>query len=249
MAVIEFRIGAHVQCSDGVCGHVTEVIVDTHTWTVTHLVVEPPHRSGLGRLVPVDVVDTVTDEIRLRCTLASFERFEHAEKTELLPGSNGGYGGYGLGQAVPGAYIGRSSFGVIGGGINDAFDPVVHDTPPPGEVAVSGAAVHASDGDIGHVQGVIVDRCGDHLTYVLLQEGHLWGRKQVAIPIAAVARVDNGIRLNITKQQVEDLPSLEADGSWGKPVAGAAAPAEPASPVIGRPLSSAHHQGDQEERR
>jgi hypothetical protein len=248
MADTVLRIGAGVRCGDGVCGHVTEVVVDTRTWTVTHLVVEPPHRSGLGRLVPVALVDTVTDEIRLGGTRASFEQLEHAEKTELLPGSNGGYGGYGLGQAVPGPYIGRSSFGVIGGGITDAFDPVVHDTLPPGKIAVGDAAVHATDGDIGHVQGLGVDRGDHHLVYVLLQEGHLWGRKQVAIPIAAVTGVDDGIRLNITTQQVEDLPSYDVDGPPGEPVAGLATSTEPVSPP-GHLHLSAGHQGGQEEHR
>jgi hypothetical protein len=246
MAVREFRIAAQVQCTDGVCGQVTEVVVDKKTWTVTHLVVEPPHRSGLGRLVSVDLVDTVTDEIELRCTVASFERMVHAEKTELLPGSNGGYGGYGLGQPVPGPYIGRSSFGVIGGGLSDAFDPVVYDTLPPGEIAVGGAAVHASDGDIGHVQGLVADRGDHHLSYVLLQEGHLWGRKQVAIPIAAVISVDDGIRLNITKQQVEDLPSLNDECPRGDRLAGLARSAEPASPNIGHPALASEHHGGQE---
>jgi nucleotide-binding universal stress UspA family protein len=233
MAVTEFRIGAHVQCDDGACGHVSEVIVDTRTWTVTHLVVEPPHRSGLGRLVPLDLADAVADEIQLRCTLATFEQFGHAEKTELLPGSNGGYGGYGLGQAVPGPYIGRSSFGVIGGGITDAFDPVVHDTLPPGEIAVRGATVHATDGDIGHVQGFGVDRRDRRLAYVLLREGHLWGRKQVAVPIGAVTGIDDGIRLNITKQQVEDLPPFDVDGPPGEPVVGSMTATGPALPVTG----------------
>jgi len=45
------------------------------------------------------------------------------------------------------------------------------------------------------------------VTHVLLQEGHLWGRKEVSIPISAVTGVDAGIRLNITKKQVEDLPA------------------------------------------
>ena len=44
------------------------------------------------------------------------------------------------------------------------------------------------------------------MTHVLLQEGHLWGRKEVAIPISAVTEVDPEIRLNLTKAQVGDLP-------------------------------------------
>ena len=46
------------------------------------------------------------------------------------------------------------------------------------------------------------------MTHVLLQEGHLWGRKKVAIPISAVTGVDAGIRLNLTKQQVAELPPV-----------------------------------------
>ena len=44
------------------------------------------------------------------------------------------------------------------------------------------------------------------MTHVLLQEGHLWGRKEVAILISAVTEVDPEIRLNLTKAQVGDLP-------------------------------------------
>ena len=46
------------------------------------------------------------------------------------------------------------------------------------------------------------------VTHVLLQEGHVFGRKVVAIPIGVVTDVgEDGIQLNITKQQVKDLLS------------------------------------------
>jgi len=47
------------------------------------------------------------------------------------------------------------------------------------------------------------------VTHVLLQEGHLWGRKEVAIPISAVTGADDGIGLNLTKDQVRDLPPVD----------------------------------------
>jgi len=53
-----------------------------------------------------------------------------------------------------------------------------------------------------------VDPADNKVTHVLLQEGHMWGRKEVAIPVSAIDSVDAGIRLNLTKQQVEDLPPL-----------------------------------------
>jgi hypothetical protein len=36
----------------------------------------------------------------------------------------------------------------------------------------------------------------------------LWGRKQVAIRVSAVNGYDGGIRLNITKKQIEELPPV-----------------------------------------
>jgi hypothetical protein len=45
----------------------------------------------------------------------------------------------------------------------------------------------------------------------LLQEGHLWGRKRVAIPIDAVTRVAADLEVGLTKQHVHDLPSVDID--------------------------------------
>ena len=46
------------------------------------------------------------------------------------------------------------------------------------------------------------------VTHVLLQEGHVFGRRVVTIRVGAVtAPSENDIQLNITKQHVKDLPS------------------------------------------
>lgn len=69
--------------------------------------------------------------------------------------------------------------------------------------------VQATDGRIGHLKGFVVAQGAHKVTHVLLREGHLWGRKDVAIPADAVASMKDGIELNITKKQVEDLPSRD----------------------------------------
>ncbi len=75
-----------------------------------------------------------------------------------------------------------------------------------------GEHVHATDGDIGQLQGLGIDPGSHQVTHVLLQEGHLRGRKEVAIPIGAVTGVDSdGIRLSITKRQVQNLPPVDID--------------------------------------
>ena len=59
-----------------------------------------------------------------------------------------------------------------------------------------GDAVPATDGINGQVQGLVIDPGDHHVTHVLLDEGHLWGKKRVAIPIKVVTGVEDGIRLN-----------------------------------------------------
>ena len=75
---------------------------------------------------------------------------------------------------------------------------------------IPGKPVHAVDGEIGQVRGFIVNPDDQRVTHVLLEEGHVWGRKwarrEVAIPISAVTAIDEGIQLNMTKKQLEDLP-------------------------------------------
>src|ERR1700678_1370677 len=63
----QFTIGAAANCTDGPCGEVIRVVIDPVAETVTHLVVEPEHRSGLGRLVPLELVDASAAEVQLRC--------------------------------------------------------------------------------------------------------------------------------------------------------------------------------------
>jgi hypothetical protein len=52
MAETQFTMGADASCTDGVCGEVSRVVVNPIARTVTHLVVEPKHSEGLGRLGP-----------------------------------------------------------------------------------------------------------------------------------------------------------------------------------------------------
>ena len=204
----EFTIGADATCTDGPCGKVTQVVVDPVAEVVTHLVVEPTHREGLGRLVQLDLVDADADAdsgaVSLRCSIEEFGKLESAEETHFLPGA-GVYGGYDPGQVFALPYYGL--------GLGNITPPVVTDTLPTGEVGVRrGQQVQATDGGIGRVQGLVIDRATHHVTHVLLQEGHLWGRKDVAIPISSVRGIEDGIQLTLTKQEVEDLPAVDVDG-------------------------------------
>lgn len=191
---MQFAIGAKASCSDGPCGELRRMIVDPADDTITHLVIEPKHRQLPGRLVPVDLVASAAGEIRLRCTIAEFDRLDPAEEQDLVDSPGLGLGG----PAGMTPYSGMPA-------------PLVveHDIVPVDEAQVSpGDYVHALDGEIGQVRGFLADPDDHRVTHVLLREGHLWGRKEVAIPVSAVTGVDDdgAIRLNMTKKQIEDLP-------------------------------------------
>ncbi len=214
----QFTIGADASCTDGICGEVIRVVVDPVARAVTHLVVEPKGRLGLGRLVPLDLVEATDGQVRLGCTTAEFDKLGLAEETEFLPGTSG-YAAYGPGQVFAWPYypLGDGTDAVGGMGVDagrslgggNVSQTVTYDKLPLGEVAVRrGQHVHATDGDIGQVQGLVIDSSDQHVTHVLLQEGHLWGRKEVAIPISAVTGVQDGIQLSITRQEVQDLPPV-----------------------------------------
>jgi sporulation protein YlmC with PRC-barrel domain len=206
MADTTFTIGAAAMCSDGPVGTLSRVVVDPVAREVTHLVIEPEHRSGLGRLVPRDLVESVAVDIHLRCSTEEFDALPHAEETDFLPGGSG-YESYTEHEAYYWPY-----FGIEGGSdpaVANAAGIVTRDRLPPGEVGVRrGQRVHAKDGEIGAVEGLVVEPAHGHVTHVLLQEGHLWGRKQVAIPIDAVTSLDEGIRVNLAKREIEDLPAV-----------------------------------------
>jgi sporulation protein YlmC with PRC-barrel domain len=226
MAEVQFTIGADVSCTDGVCGEVRRVVIDPVARAITHLVVEPKHRHNSGRLVPVDLVGDAAGELRLSCAKAEFDKLDLAEETDFVAGTE--HPNYEQDQVLSWPYYGLGSG--LGGGLamggtwteGQGWDPegshgprrrtVTYDSVPKGEVQIRrGDHVHATDGEIGLVEGLVVDPDNHQVTHILLQEGHLWDRKEVAIPIGAVTGMDIGAQLNITKRQVEDLPPVDID--------------------------------------
>jgi sporulation protein YlmC with PRC-barrel domain len=198
-------IGAHADCTDGPAGTVIRVVVDPVAEAVTHLVVEPNHERIRGRLVPVGLVDAAVGEVKIGCTLAEFEALDPAYDTQFVAGTTT-YAAYGPEQAVFWPHAAK------GGHYGTRGDLVTEDSVPVGEVQVRrGDRVHATDGEIGEVKGLVIDRGSYHVTHVLLQEGHVFRHKEVAIPISAVTKADYGIQLSLTKEQIEGLPPVDVE--------------------------------------
>ncbi len=220
----QYTIGAEVRCQGQACGRLARVVIDPVAGRVTHLVVEPRHGQDAKRLVPIELVDAAGSEpdIHLNCSAGEFAALDPAEVTEFLAG--GGYAfGYQSEQAMMwphyGLGVGSAGMGAAGmGGPAPGADLVggprttTYDRIPRGEVQVRrGDRVEATDGEIGRVRGLIIDPLDHTVTHVLLGEGHLWGRKTVAIPIRTVTYVGGGVRVELSKQELGDLPSVDFD--------------------------------------
>jgi len=218
MAEVTLEIGSETRCAgDTMPGEVKSVVVDRGTRTATHLVIEPRHRTGLARLVPLDHVDATGGTIQLRYTEAEFKDLSAAEETlaEILPGP-------GPVEVIPEGWRsagdeprwdGVQSPPVRGQIITGTADLVPRLLPDTEEEEHRGDHVHATDGDVGELRALCIDPGSHQVTHVrvLLKEG-LWRHKEVAIPADKISGFGDGINLSITKQQVQDLAHDGADG-------------------------------------
>ena len=232
MTEITLVLGCKVHTIDNkISGHVKSVVVDRGTQTVprltvTHLVVEPTDREGLARLVPLDDhVDALADKIRLRYSEAEFKNLLAAEETLAEVFNSGPVE---LGTEWPTRRTSRwwTADLAVGRNTRGRMDLVPGSSPARRRIITG--PVHATDGDIGKLDALIIDSDTHQVIHVLLKEGHFpWHHKEVRIPASNVSGLDDtGIHLSVTKQQVQDLArrerritkiaTLKVSGEFGK---------------------------------
>ena len=87
---------------------------------------------------------------------------------------------------------------------------------PPGELAVRrGTRVEATDGFVGKVDEFLVNPENGHITHLVMREGHLWGQKDVTIPLSAMADTHGDtVFLRLDKHQIESLPTVPVHRRW-----------------------------------
>ncbi len=87
---------------------------------------------------------------------------------------------------------------------------------PPGKFRIRrGAPVQASDGKVGWVDEFVVIPANGEITHLLLREGHLWGCKEVTIPVSAIERIEGRtVYLKLNRRGVQALPSVPVRRLW-----------------------------------
>jgi sporulation protein YlmC with PRC-barrel domain len=210
---MEIPLQAQVECTDGVCGRSVYVLINPVVEKVTHLVVRKDSFPNTETIVPVDlVVETVTDTIRLRCSKAELEKLDPFIQTTfidvMMPARNFGYSGgmYGIGSYYYSPYVTSEQT------VYDENQMMI----PPGELAVHrGTRVEATDGTVGHVDEFVVNPKNGHITHLVMREGHLWGKKDVIIPVSAMGETrKDTVFLKLDKHQIESLPTFPLHRHW-----------------------------------
>jgi sporulation protein YlmC with PRC-barrel domain len=204
---MDICIDAVVQCTDGSGGRVACIVLNPITGHVTDVVVHEPGILGGDVLVPIVRIEQSTpDTLRLRLSrnelvgMQSFLAHQYRDPSddflETEPWRVYPHGGI---YWTP--YLEMDA----------EQSAVTYETIPPDELAMRrDDHVDAMDGRVGRIEGFVVDQRSEGITHLLLREGHLWGTKDVTIPISCIKDIRNGVvHLKLNKQEVAALPTVK----------------------------------------
>jgi hypothetical protein len=215
---MKLRLGSDVATTDGVVGTLKGIVVEAGTPVVSHLDVSS-HHHDVGRLVPVQTVALTDAVIHLACTSAQYADFHPNIVRDDVRDLSASFGyqyadnRFGLPTVIG---SGRPGMDLMGlnmasfGGLSGMDKGIARDAVPDDEFDLEHRAhIHATDGNVGHVDGVVVDGDGFQLTDLLLAEGHFLGEREVAIPITSVTQVNaDGAQVSLSKAEIESLPPI-----------------------------------------
>jgi sporulation protein YlmC with PRC-barrel domain len=214
-------LGAAVECSDGPYGELADVVIDPVTRRLTHIVVQPHHRHDLARLVPIERAsggESGGAGIVLDYSIEDLQKLEPLQRSAFLrlgevPVEDPDWE-VGIEDILALPYYQSLAPGAVGPGAPEAgFDDhvtEVYDRVPKNEVEIRReSAVISSDGHgLGHVDGLLLGDDGA-ITHLVLEHGHLWGKRELTIPVSAVAGIVNDeVTLSLTKDEVGELKSV-----------------------------------------
>lgn len=198
---MDIPIDATVSCIEGPCGESTVVILDPTTEKITHVVVKSNGFPHGEHLVPVNVIeDSTPDSILLSCTKDELAKMDAFVEHEFIRPEKPF-------KRYEADYFMMWPYSYP---LEEHLIDIQYEHIPPGELAVRrGEKVQATDGRVGVVDEFLIDPTNEHVTHIVLREGHLWGKKDVAIPISQVDHISDGtVYLDLDKASIESLPAI-----------------------------------------
>ncbi|MEO7106169.1 MAG: PRC-barrel domain-containing protein [Rhodoferax sp.] len=232
----DYAIGA----TDGEVGHVKDVYFDDQAWVVRYLVVDTGGwLSGRKVLISPMAVGTPNWETRqlpVSITKQQVENspgFDSAKPvTRQHEMEYSGYYGYpkywgGIGYWGAGMYPNMVMSSTGGFGTQRDIAEEVENARLSAEArdednadphlrsadVVTGYHIHASDGDIGHVCGMLIDDETWAVRYLIVDTSNWWlGHQMLVAPqwIDSVNWADRTVAVKLTRQAVEDAPAYDS---------------------------------------
>jgi PRC-barrel domain len=207
---MEIPLNVEVHCSDGLCGQSSAIILNPVTEEVTHFVLKLSGLLGDEYLVPLDAIfESDSGVIRLRWSRTDLAQAEPFVKTVFIGKDESTFLAESLSAPT---YL--WPYSMAGG---DSYQPAMMaslydqvEQIPAGELAVRrGTDVEATDGRVGRVDEFLIDPVTGHITHLVLRKGHLWGERDVTIPVSEIERVTaEAVHLKLDKAAVNDLPAI-----------------------------------------
>ncbi len=245
--------GLKVAASNGPIGEVKDFYFDDQAWTIRFFVVETgPWLDGRKILIPPKAIHDLDWEAKVLSVSLTRERVKACPAVDTSrPVSRQheleqlGYYGYDYDSAAPqlwggGPQFGMSLTGYQGMGLptepraQKAFaehlaklhrdrgdDPHLRSCR-----AIERYHIHATDGDIGHVESLLVDDQAWAIGYLVVNTSDWWvGHQMLVAPpwIVDISWLDATVSVDLTRQAVKEAPIYDA--------------AEPPSPEQERRLS------------
>jgi hypothetical protein len=219
----DYSIGA----TDGIIGHVQDFYFDDESWVIRYLVVETDERQPRRRVLisPIAIGRPNWSEKILPVSLTKEQVKNSPDIDTDKPVSRqqemGYLGYYGYGQYWGGGGLWGAGLypDILQGGrqqrsVTENLARHQHNDPHlRSGNAIMRYYVHASDGDIGHVQGFLVDEETWAIRYIIVNTSNWWLGHQVLIApqwIDDVNWAESTVSIDLKRQEIKSAPPYDA---------------------------------------
>ena len=216
---MQFKENTEVFTSTGEkVGRIDRVVIDPKSDELTHLVVKKGFLFTTDKVVPIEHVETTTeDRVELKTGPGDPDEFPDFEKTHYIQAQEsgkftkrelGGIRPLSWYYPLPGGAWWRTGMGVYPGYPQPPYLRKTELNIPDDTVPLEeGAKVVSSDGEhVGDIERIYADEEEQRATHVMISQG-LISKTRKLIPTMWVKQVrDDEVRLSISKNFVEHLP-------------------------------------------
>jgi uncharacterized protein YrrD len=222
--------GYPLEASDGAIGKINDCLFDDGTWKLRWLVVETGSwLTGREVLIHPSSITAIDDQLQTLAVELTQQKVKDSPETShdrpvsrRMERSLYGYYGwpayvgcnfYGAG-AIASPFSARPYFGGVGMGEADAQDPSDDDADPHlrSLAEVVGYHIHARDGEIGHIEDLIIDDQRWYVSSLVIDTANWWAGQQVLVSPQVVRDIRWGERqmqVELTRDQIKASPPRE----------------------------------------